>query len=60
MSQEARQDLLRNAANRMGIEQLCKALNAPQSLIEAWMSGHASMPDRKFIALADLLDSMDE
>ncbi|MEA3191745.1 MAG: hypothetical protein QOD26_78 [Betaproteobacteria bacterium] len=46
------------AANRIGKEELAKRLNCPVSLIDAWMSGHASMPDRKLLMLADLIDKL--
>jgi hypothetical protein len=30
----------------------------PLPLVEAWIKGHATMPDHKRIALAGLLDSL--
>jgi hypothetical protein len=46
------------AAQRLGPVELAKRLNVPESLLTAWMSGHASMPDRKLLILADLLDKL--
>jgi hypothetical protein len=42
----------------MGMEELCIALKVPRHLVEAWMSGHASMPDRKLMLLIDALDKL--
>jgi hypothetical protein len=53
-----KQNLLRMAAQRLGPAELAKRLNVPESLLTAWMSGHASMPDRKLLVLADLLDKL--
>jgi hypothetical protein len=53
-----KQNLLRMAAQRLGSEELAKRLNVPESLLTAWMGGHASMPDRKLLTLADLLDKL--
>ena len=53
-----KQNLLRMAAQRLGPAELAKRLNVPESLLTAWMSGHASMPDRKLLILADLLDKL--
>lgn len=40
----------------MGLEELSIALNSPTSLVDAWLRGHATMPDRKLLMLADILD----
>jgi hypothetical protein len=40
----------------MGMEELSIALNSPASLVQAWIQGQASMPDRKLLLLADILD----
>jgi hypothetical protein len=54
----AKQQLLRKVAERIGRRELAVRLQVPESLLEAWISGHASMPDRKFLALADFLDEI--
>ena len=58
MDKTAKQRLLRKAANAIGVDKLAVGLRVPLPLLQAWMSGHATMPDRKFLALADLLDKL--
>ena len=40
----------------MGEEQLAASLKVPLSLLQAWMSGHATMPERKLLMLVDFLE----
>ena len=56
MSEDTKQRLLREGVRLVGIEELAAQLGAPVSLVEAWIRGMASMPDRKFLLLADLID----
>jgi len=56
MPDATKQGLLRKAAQLMGREQLAASLKVPVSLLDAWISGHAAMPDRTLIVLADILD----
>lgn len=58
MAETTKQNLLEMAAKRIGRAELAKRLNIPESLLEAWMGGHASMPDRKLLKLAELLDQL--
>ena len=58
MPDTTKQGLLAQAAKRLGKAELAKRMNTPESLLEAWMSGHASMPDRKLLALAEILDQL--
>ena len=58
MPDTTKQNLLRAAAARLGSSDLAKRLDVPDSLLEAWMSGHASMPDRKLLQLAEMLDAL--
>jgi len=58
VAETTKQNLLRMAAERMGPPELAKRMNVPQSLLDAWMGGHASMPDRKLLLLAELLDQL--
>jgi len=53
-----KQSLLRQAARRIGVENLATGLKVPLPLVEAWLEGLATMPDQKLIALAELLDSL--
>ena len=58
MSDTTKQNLLEMAAKRIGREELARRLDVPDTLLTAWMSGHASMPDRKLLALAELIDQL--
>ena len=40
----------------MGMEELAIALKVPRHLLEAWMEGHATMPNRKVLMLIDALE----
>jgi hypothetical protein len=53
-----KQEILRKAVDLMGIDELAAALKSPAHLVAAWMRGHASMPDRKLLMLADLLEKL--
>jgi hypothetical protein len=56
MPETTKEQLLRRAVDLVGLEQVALALKAPPDLVSAWMSGHASMPERKLLLLADFLD----
>ena len=58
MAETTKQNLLQMAAARLGQAELAKRLNVPESLLQAWIGGHASMPDRKLLRLAELLDHL--
>lgn len=58
MGERTKHELLRRAANLIGEAELAIALKIPLSLLAAWMNGHASIPDRKLIALIDILDEV--
>jgi hypothetical protein len=51
---------LRHAAALIGRHNLAASLRAPLPLLDAWLNGHASIPDRKILALADLLEKIRE
>jgi hypothetical protein len=53
-----KQRLLKQAATVVGHEHLAKRLNVPASLLDAWIRGLATMPDRKLLPLADLLETL--
>jgi hypothetical protein len=53
-----KQDLLRRAADLMGLDQLALGLKVSRSMLDAWISGRLSMPNRKLITLADLLEEV--
>jgi hypothetical protein len=58
MPETTKQQLLRRAVDLAGLEDVAVALKAPPDLVTAWISGHASMPDRKLLMLADFLDKL--
>ena len=43
----------------MGMDALALALKVPRHLLEAWLYGHATMPDRKLLMLIDALERLD-
>ena len=53
-----KQRLLCRAAESLGPVELAELLDVPAPLLEAWISGHASMPDSKLVLLAELLEEM--
>lgn len=55
VKETTRQRLLRQAADHIGLEELAMRLKASASLVDAWMQGLATLPDRKFSLLADVL-----
>jgi hypothetical protein len=50
--------LLRKAADLVGEDKLAARLRVPASLLDVWLRGLATMPDRKFLMLADLLEEL--
>jgi hypothetical protein len=58
LSESRKQNLLKSAADLVGREELAVRLKVPGALLSAWISGHAAMPDRKLIALAEVLDKL--
>jgi hypothetical protein len=58
MAESTRQDLLRRAVELMGRDALASRLNVPNHLLDTWLNGHASIPDRKLLALIDILDKV--
>lgn len=58
MAETTKQQLLRKAVELVGLAEVAAALKAQPSLVEAWMQGQASMPERKLLMLADYLDKL--
>ena len=54
--QKTKQKLLKQAAELMGKDELALRLKVAPHLLEAWMSGQATMPDGKLVVLANVLD----
>ena len=55
---DARQDLLRKAADLIGREKLAIGLKVSKALLESWISGHSSFPNRKLSELSYLLEEI--
>jgi hypothetical protein len=51
---------LERALKALGPEELATRLQAPPELIQTWINGHATMPERKFLRLVDVLDDIGE
>jgi hypothetical protein len=47
------------AEKRLGMDELCRQLNVSESSIRAWMLGHATMPEYKFLRLVDILTELE-
>jgi hypothetical protein len=60
VSEETKRALLSKAAGHFGVTPLAMYLKVPDGQLAAWIAGHASMPDRKLLALIDLLDKVAE
>ena len=58
MGKATRQALLRKAADLVGTEKLAARLRVPTTLLDVWLRGLATMPDRKLLLLADLLEDL--
>ena len=58
MDLTAKQQLLKRAATLVGREALAARLNVPATLLDVWLRGLATMPDRKVFLLADLIDTL--
>jgi hypothetical protein len=56
--------LIKEALNRaltsFGREKLAQRLGVPPHVLEAWVSGHASMPDRNFHLLLSIIGEIDD
>ena len=57
MSETTKQRLLRQASALIGLRELATRLQVPESLLEAWIRGDVTMPNRSFLNLANALDS---
>lgn len=47
------------AEKRLGILELSVRLGSPAESIKAWRLGHATMPERKFMVLVEMLTELD-
>ena len=60
MSDTVRPRLLKYAEERLGRTELALQLKVSEAAVEAWIQGAATMPNRKVLILADLIDSLDQ
>ena len=50
---------LERALKAIGPDLLSARLQVPPELIQTWINGHATMPERKFLRLVDVLDEIE-
>lgn len=55
-----RHALLRQAVELIGKKDLAIRLGVTQGVLDGWLTGYLLTPDRKFLALAALLDKLDQ
>ena len=60
MPETTRQRLLQRAAQALGHRQLAERLNVTAQTLDVWLRGLASMPDRKLLELAAILDELSD
>jgi hypothetical protein len=58
MGQSTAQAFLRIAVELIGADQVALRLNSPRHLLDTWMRGQATMPERKLLGLIDLLEKI--
>ena len=47
------------AEKRLGMEELCRRLDAPETAVRDWQSGMAEMPDKDFLKLVDIVTDVE-
>ena len=60
LDQQVVRDALVKALKAIGPDKLSARLNSPPELIQTWINGFATMPERKVGALMDVLGDIDE
>ncbi len=58
MSDATKQELLRKAVELSSRAELAQGLETDPAVLDAWISGRASMPDGKLLLLADMFEKM--
>jgi hypothetical protein len=58
MPQRSRQDIVRQAAELIGHDELAVRLKVTSHVLGAWIRGVARMPDHKLVMLVDILEKM--
>ena len=44
---------------RLGIDELCNRLGAPEAAVRAWQTGAVDMPDKDFLRLIDIVTDLE-
>jgi hypothetical protein len=57
---EVMSQALERALKAIGPDELSSRLKAPPELIQTWINGHATMPERQFLRLVDVLDDIEQ
>jgi len=57
--QEFVRQALIKALKAVGPDKLSARLRSPPELIQTWINGHTTMPERKLVALMDVLGEID-
>ena len=60
MTDTTRQRLLAYAAEELGRPELAMRLKVSVDTLDLWLAGHIPLPNRKLLALADLIDEIDK
>ena len=60
LTENTGQRLLAYAAERLGKGEVAARLNVSVDTVDAWMTGVIAIPNRKLLALADLIDEIDK
>ena len=55
MSKATKQRLLQEGVKLLGREAMATHMRVPLNLLDIWLRGLATMPDRKLLLLADLI-----
>jgi hypothetical protein len=52
--------VLERALRALGPDKLSARLNSPPELIQTWINGHGTMPERKMSTLMDVMGELDD
>lgn len=47
------------AEKRLGIDELCRRLEVPETTVREWQSGMTEMPDKDFLRLVDIVTDVE-
>ena len=56
MADDTKLRLLREAVKLVGVDEVAQRLRTTTNVVDLWLRGLATMPDRKILPLADLLE----